>query len=130
MASNSVHSHLGQAHSGLPERNSRPPVSAKLANNDRVESPPPDRDSNLQGNSTVVMFATVPVYGYDSGASSTGDRCSVTGLAVAVNVHVSTIPPAQQSHSETEDHPRWRDNSNSPLVAVTTMVRTFDTTGT
>ena len=32
-----------------------------------------------------------------SGASSTGDRCLVTGLTGEVNVHVS---PAQQSHSE------------------------------
>ena len=53
MASISGHSHQGQAHSRLSEHDSRPPVSAKSANNAKVESPPQDRDSNLRdmGNS-------------------------------------------------------------------------------
>ena len=56
--------------------------------------------------------------------SNTGDRCSVTGLAGAVDVHVSKIPLAQQSHSVTRSHPGWRDDFNSPLMAITTVVTT------
>ena len=74
---------------------------------------------------TVEIFATSSlVYVSDSGASSTGDRCSVTGLAGAIDVHVTTIPLAQQSHSATTGHPGWQDNSNNPLVAITTVVPT------
>ena len=54
----------------------------------------------------------------------TGDRCSVTRLAGEVDVHFSIIPPAQQSHSETKDHPGGRSNTNSHLVAITTLVST------
>ena len=61
------------------------------------------------GTPTVDMFATV--HNMHLGASSTGDTCSVTGL---VNVHVSTIPPAKQSHSKTQDHPGVRSDTNSP----------------
>ena len=64
------------------------------------------------------------VYVSASGALSTGDRCSVTGRAGAVDVHVSTIPLAQQSHLETKDHPGRPDNLNSPLVAITAMFPT------
>ena len=132
MASNSGHSHQGQAHSRLSERDSRPTVSPKPTNNDRVESPSRDNDSNLQdmGNSNrghvchSPQHPSSPVYVSDSGALSFGSICSVTGLAGEVDVHVSTIPPAQQSHSETKGHPGRRDNSNSPLVAITTVVPT------
>ena len=65
-----------------------------------------------------------PVHGSRSRALSTGDRCFVTGLAGEVNVHVSTISPAQQSHSEAQDHPDGRGDTHRPLVAVTTMVST------
>ena len=51
------------------------------------------------------QHASSPVYVSNSGASSTGDRCSVIRLAEEVDVHVSTVPLAQQSHSETKDHP-------------------------
>ena len=46
---------------------------------------------------TVDMFTTAQtsVYVSDSGASSTGDRCSVPGLKGMVNVHVSTVPLGQ-----------------------------------
>ena len=54
-----------------------------------------------------------------SGASSTGSRCSVKRFAREVDIHVSTVSPAQQSHSETKDHPGGRFDTNSPLVAVT-----------
>ena len=43
---------------------------------------------------------------------------------IAVRFQVSTIPPppAQQSHPETQDHPGGRNDTNSPLVAITTVV--------
>ena len=44
-----------------------------------------------------------------------------------VNVHVSIVSPAQQSDSEAQDHPGRRSDTNSPLVAVTTMVSTSTT---
>ena len=70
------------------------------------------------------QHASSPVHGSSSGASSTGDRCFVTGLAGEVNVHVSTVSPAQQSHSEAQDHPDGRGDTHRPLVAVTTVVST------
>ena len=102
MASNSGHIHQGQAHSGLSERDSRPPVSGKSANNDRVESEPKDHDSNFQdlGNTHSGQVChsphhpSSPDYVSDSRALSTGDRCSVTGLAGEVDVYVSTVSPA------------------------------------
>ena len=48
----------------------------------------------------------------------------VSGLAREVNVHVSSIPSAQQSHSEAPVHPGGRSNSHSPLVAETVVVST------
>ena len=65
-----------------------------------------------------------PVYVSDFRAAITGDRCSVSGLAGAVDVHVSTVPLAQQSHSETTCHPGGQSNSNRPLVAITAVVPT------
>ena len=41
-----------------------------------------------------------------------------------MNVHVSSIPSAQQSHSEAPVHPNGRGNSHSPLVAESVMVST------
>ena len=45
--------------------------------------------------------------------------CHRTGREV--NVHVSTVSPAQQSHSEAQEHP---GDTHRPLVAVTTVVST------
>ena len=70
------------------------------------------------------QHASSPVHGSSSGASSTGDRCFVTGLAGEVNVHVSTVSPAQQCHSEAQEHPDGRGDTHRPLVAVTTVVST------
>ena len=42
----------------------------------------------------------------DSGASSSGGGCSVSGLVGEINVHVCAIFSAQQSHSEITCHPR------------------------
>ena len=47
---------------------------------------------------------------------------SQLGLAGEVNVHVSSIQSAQQSHSEAPVHPGGRSNSHSPLVAETVVV--------
>ena len=51
------------------------------------------------------------------GATSPRGGCSVSGLAGEVNVHVSSISPAQQSHSEAQVHTGGRSDSHSPLVA-------------
>ena len=48
----------------------------------------------------------------------------VSGLAREVNVYVSSIQSAQQSHSEAPVHPGGRSNSHSPLVAETVVVST------
>ena len=58
------------------------------------------------------------------GATSPSSGCSVSGLAGEVNVHVSCIQSAQQSHSEAPVHPGGRSNSHSPLVAETVVVST------
>ena len=63
----------------------------------------------MWGTPTVDMFATLhnlassPVYVKSSRASSTGDRCSITRLAGEVDVHVSTVPPAQQRPTVTTE---------------------------
>ena len=99
MASDSGHNFKSQTHSGLPKFDSRPLVSAEPTHHDRVESPPRSRESDIQtvGNSSSgqvchsPQHASSPVHGSSSGASSTGNRCFVTGLAGEVNVHVSTV---------------------------------------
>ena len=104
LASSSGHSHQGQAHSRLSKRDSRLPISVKSANNDRAEPRPRDSDPNLRdmGHSNsghvchIPQIPSSPVYISYSRASSTGDRCSLTGLAGEVDVHVSTVSPAQQ----------------------------------
>ena len=73
------------------------------------------------------QHASFPVYVSNPGASSTADRCSVTRLTGEADVHVSTVPPAQQSHSESKDHPEGRSDTNTPLVAITTVVSTSTT---
>ena len=60
----------------------------------------------------------------NSGATSPSGECSVSELAGEVNVHVSSIHSAQQSHSEALVHPGGRSNSHSPLVAKTVVVST------
>ena len=132
VASDSGHNSKSQTNSGLLKCDSRPLVSAEPAHHDRVESPPRSRESDIQtvGNSSSgqvchsPQHASSPVHGSSSGASSTGDRCFVTGLAGEVNVHVSTVSPAQQSHSGAQDHPDGRGDTHRPLVAVVTMVST------
>ena len=103
--------HLGQTNSGLPQCDSRPVISAEPAHHDRVEPPPRSSESNIQtiGNSSSghvchsPQCTSSPVYISSSGAKSTNDRCSVTGVAGKVDVHVSTVSPAHQSHSEAQE---------------------------
>ena len=136
MATDSGHNSTSQTHSGLPKYDSRPIVLAEPAHHDRVESPPQSLESDIQTveNSSSghvchsSQHASSPVYVSSSGASSSGDRCLVTGLTGEVNVHVSTISPAKQSHSEAQDHPDRRGDTHRPLVAVTAVVPTPATT--
>ena len=135
MATNSRHCHQGQTHSRLSERDSGPSISTKSANNNRVESPPQNSEPNLwdMGNSSSghvchsPQHASSPFYVSNSRASSTGNRSSVTRLAGEVDVHVSTIKPAQQNHSETKNHSGGLSDTNIPLVGVKTMVLTSTT---
>ena len=133
MATDSGYSHPGQTYSGLPQYDSRPSISAKPAYHNRVETPPQSSEADIwvAGNSSSghvchsPQHASSPVYVSSSRASSPGDRCSVTGLTGEVDVHVSTVPPAQQSYSEAQDHSVGRGDTYSPLVAVTTVVSTL-----
>ena len=94
-----------------------------------MESPLGDCEPSLR-NSDSGHFCHSPqhppfsVQVSDSGATSTGGRCSVSGLAGVVNVHVFAIPLAQQSHSETMCHSEGRRDPNSPLVVITAVVST------
>ena len=132
VASDSGHNSKSQTHSGLPKCDSRPLVSPEPAHHDRVESPPRSQESDIQtvGNSSSgqvclsPQHSSSPVHGSSSGALSTGDRCFVTGLAGEVNVHVSIVSPAQQRHSEAQNHPDGRGDTHRPLVAVTAVVST------
>ena len=129
LASSSGHTSQTQANTRLFECDRRPLISTLSANNDRVESPSQGRNLNLRdlgsSNSRHVchspQHSSSPVYVSDSRAASTGDRCSVSLLAGVVIVHVSTVPLAQQSHSETVP-PRERGNSNGPQVAISAVV--------
>ena len=94
--------------------------------------PPLDRETYLQGlgdtrsrhvcNSVELPPSSVHVS--NSGAKSPSGGYSVSGLAGEVNVHVSSIPPAQQSHSEASIHSGGGGNSHSPLVAESVVVST------
>ena len=128
----SEHNSPGKAYSRLSERDSRPPISSESANIDRVVPPPRDRETYLQalGDSRgrhVCNSVELPpsfVHVSNSGAISSSGGCSVSGLAGEVNVHVSSIPTAQQSHSEATIHQGGRGSSHSPLVAESVMVST------
>ena len=126
------HSSLGETHSRLPERDSRPPISSESANTDRVVPTPRDRETHLQGLGDTrsrhvcdtVELPPSSVHVSSSGAKSPSGGCSVSRLAGEVNVHVSTLSPAQQGRAEVTVHPCGRGDSRSPLVAVSTMVST------
>ena len=128
----SEHNSPSKTYSRLSERDSRPPISSESANTDRVESPPRDREAYLQALGDTrsrhvhdcVELPPSLVHVSNSGAMSLSGGCSVSGLAREVNVHISSIPSAQQSHSEAPVHPGGRSNSHSPLVAETVVVST------
>ena len=116
-------------YSRLPERDSRPPISSESANIHRVVPSPRDRETYLQalGDTrsrhvcNTVELPPSSVHVSNSGAKSPSGGCSVSGLAGEVNVHVSSIPPAQQNHLEAQVHPDGRGDTHSPLVAESTM---------
>ena len=122
----------GETHSRLPERDSRPPISSKSANFDRVVPSPQDRESHLQGLGharsrhvcDTVELPPSSVHVSSPGAESCSGGCSVSRLAGEVNVHVSSFSPAQHGHAEAAVHSGGRGDSRSPLVAVSTMVST------
>ena len=132
VVTSSKHSSPSKTHSKLSEHDRGPPISSQSANNDTGESPPRNRESDfliLGDSSSGHVFncfklppSSVPVS--DSGATSTGGGCSVSGLAGKVDVYASIISPAQQSHSETMVHAGGRGNSNSSLVAEAVVVST------
>ena len=126
------HHSPSKTYSRLSERDSRPPISSESANTDRVVPSPRNRETYLQGlgdtrsrhvcNSVELPPSSVQVS--NSGANSPSGGCSVSRLAGEVNVHVSPILSAQQSHSEAPVHPDGRGNSHSPLVAESVVVST------
>ena len=128
----SEHNSPSKAYPRLSERDSRPPISSESANIDRVVPPPRDRETYLQALGDTrsrhvcdsVELPPSSLHVSSSKATSPSGGCSVSGLAGKVNVHVSSIPSAQQSHSEAPVHPGGRSNSHSPLVAETVVVST------
>ena len=75
----------------------------------------------------IVELPPSLVHISSSGAKSPSGGCSVSGLAGEVNAHVSPVPPAQQSLTETAVHSGGRSDSGSPLVAVSVVVSTSTT---
>ena len=104
----SEHNSPSKTYSRLSERDSRPPISSESANTDRVESPPRDCEPHLRvlGDTSsrhvrdCVELPPSLVHVSNFGATSPSGGCSVSGLAGEVNVHVSSIQSAQQSHSD------------------------------
>ena len=100
VATSSEHSSKSQTHSRLFEHDSKLPIQAQSANNDRVESPFRNRDLDIRGlgysDSGHVchspQYLPSSVHVSDSRATSTDGRCSISGLAGEVNVHVSAFP--------------------------------------
>ena len=131
----SEHDSPGKTHSRLSERDSRPPISSESADTDRVVPPFQDRGTHLQGLEhtrgrhvcNTVELPPSSVHVSNSGAKSPKGGCSVSGLAGEVNVHVSPISPAQQSHAEALVDSGGGGNSRSPLVAVSVVVSTSTT---
>ena len=132
VAAGSGHSSQSQTHTRMFKRDNRLPFQTKSANIDRVESSFRDcqLDFPVLGNSNGGHVCHSPqclptsVHVSNSGASSTGGGCSVSGLAGEISVHVYAISSAQQSHSETKCHPGSRSDTDSSLVAITAVVST------
>ena len=130
----SEHNSPGKAYSRLSERDSRPPtcILSESAHTDRVFPPSRDRETYLQALGDTrsrhvcngVELPPSSVHVSNSRATGTSGGCSVSGLAGEVNVHVSSIPPAQQSHSEASINSGGKGISHRPLVAESVMVST------
>ena len=127
------HNSPGKTHSRLHERDSRPPISSESVNTDRVVPAPRDRETHLQGLGDTrsrhvcdtVELPPSSVHVSSSGAKSPSGGCSVSRLAGEVDVHVSTLSPAQQSRAEITVHSSGRGDTRSPLVALSTVVPTL-----
>ena len=128
----SEHNSPSKTYSRLSESDSRPPISSESADFDRAVPLPRDRETNLQvlgdtRSQHVCYSVELPpssVHVSYSGATSPSGGCSVSGLGGEVNVHVSSIPSTQQSHSEAQVHTGGRGDSHSPLVAESVVVST------
>ena len=128
----SEHNSPSKAYPRLSERDSRPPITSEPANSHRVVPTSRDREAYLQGLGDTrsrhvcdsVKLPPSSVHVSNPGAKSPSGGCSVSRLAGEVNVHVSPIPPAQQSHLETSIHSGGRGSSHSPLVAEPIVVST------
>ena len=128
----SEHYSQSKAHTRLSELDSRPPIPSESANFDRVVPTPPGGgtylpplgDTRSRHVRDSVEFPPSSVHVSNSGATSLSGGCSVSRLAGEGNVHVPSIPPAQQSHSEAQVHSGGRGNSHSPLVAESVVVST------
>ena len=127
----SEYNNPGKAYSTLPERDSRPPISSNqpISTEWSLHLEMVQHIFRVWGTPEVDMFAKLsnshlPRFMSNSGAKSPSGGCCISGLAGEVNVHVSPIPPAQQSHSETSIHSGGRGSPHSPLVADSIVVST------
>ena len=124
VVTSSEYSCPSKTHPGLSERDSRPPISSQPADIDRVEPPSRNRESNFRSlgdpssGHVCNCFKLPPssVHVSDFAATGTGGGCSVSRLPGEVDVHVSSVSPAQQGYSETKVDTGSRSNSDSPLV--------------
>ena len=122
----SEHNSPSKAYPRLSERDSRPPIPSESVNTDRVVPTPRDHEAYLQGLGdtrcrhvcNTVELPPYSVHVSNSGVKSPSGGCSVSRLAGEVNVLVSPIPPAQQSHAEASINSGGGGNSRSPLVAI------------
>ena len=131
----SEHNSPSKAYPRLSERDSRPPIPSQSVNTDRVVPTSRDHEAYLQGLGdtrcrhvcNTVELPPYSVHVSNSGVKSPSSGCSVSRLAGEVNVLVSPIPPAQQSHAEASIHSGGGGNSRSPLVAISVVVSTSTT---
>ena len=100
----SEHNSPSKTFSRLSECDSRPPILSESANSDRVESPTRYREPYLPALGATrsrhvrdcVELPPSLVHVSNSGAKSPSSGCSVSGLALEVNVHISSIPSANK----------------------------------
>ena len=126
LVGDSEHNSPFKKHSRLSEHDSRPPISSESEWSLHPEIV--ERIFRVWGTPEVELdsaeLPTSSVHVSNSGAKSPSGGCSVSGLAGEVNVRVSPIPPAQQSHAEASVDSGGGGNSRSPLVAVSVLVPT------